>query len=558
MHIQQLMSLANGPEAGSQSRAGAPADGGAFASTLARAAEGSDRLLAAARHAPGDGVSAAGREALSELRQALRQGDQQALEALTAERGGALSEALAQLQQQLVQAGHRPAGAATPDGLAQALPAQSRARPAQAGDAAPDADPTVRNTHDDLASLVSRLQERLEQAGAGQSGSEPAATQAADGLASLMAQLQQRLEQAGAAPSESDPAATQTADGLASLLEQLQQHLDTAGDRTANGGREGLPATDGLAGLLTQLQARLEQASGRAPSDPESLTALQQRLALIQQAGRQSAAGSAAIDNGRAEIPRGTETPTPPATIAANDAARHTQAAVERSLAEQAQALRQVTGDSTSTPTPRQPDAIAEALLASRQEAPRVGSGMSQPGGEPTGNGLGTASPPLSAGTNGAGATAAAATATASLSAPVGTAAWNQQLGQQLMRISQQGGEQRVQLKLHPAELGPLSVSLTFSDQGAQAQFLSGHAQVRQALEQAIPQLRETLAEQGISLGEASVGEQRTGHDDGPARQPGEMLAASGLDDGGEELPGAGDTMRHRDLALDGRVDLYA
>ncbi len=556
MHIQQLMSLANGPEAGSQSRAGAPAEGGAFASTLARVAEGSDRLLAAARHAPGDGVSAAGREALSELRQALRQGDQQALEALTAERGGALSEALAQLQQQLVQAGHRPAGAATPDGVAQALPAHSRTRPAQAGDAAPDADPTVRNTHDDLASLVSRLQERLEQASGDASRGDPAATQAGDGLASLMAQLQQRLEQAGAAPSESGPAATQTADGLASLLEQLQQHLDTAGDRTASDGREGQPATDGLAGLLTQLQARLEQASGRAPAASESLTALQQRLALIQQAGRQSAAGSAAIDNGRAEIPRGTETPTPPATMAANDAARHTQAAVERSLAEQAQALRQVTGDGTATPTPRQPDAIAEALLASRQEAPRVGSGMSQPGGEPTGNGLGATSPPLSAGTNGAGATAAAATA--SLSAPVGTAAWNQQLGQQLMRISQQGGEQRVQLKLHPAELGPLSVSLTFSDQGAQAQFLSGHAQVRQALEQAIPQLRETLAEQGISLGEASVGEQRTGHDDGPARQPGEMLAASGLDDGGEELPGAGDTMRHRDLALDGRVDLYA
>lgn len=556
MHIQQLMSLANGPEAGSQSRAGAPAEGGAFASTLARVAEGSDRLLAAARHAPGDGVSAAGREALSELRQALRQGDQQALEALTAERGGALSEALAQLQQQLVQAGHRPAGAATPDGVAQALPAHSRTRPAQAGDAAPDADPTVRNTHDDLASLVSRLQERLEQASGDASRGDPAATQAGDGLASLMAQLQQRLEQAGAAPSESGPAATQTADGLASLLEQLQQHLDTAGDRTASDGREGPPATDGLAGLLTQLQARLEQASGRAPAASESLTALQQRLALIQQAGRQSAAGSAAIDNGRAEIPRGTETPTPPATMAANDAARHTQAAVERSLAEQAQALRQVTGDGTATPTPRQPDAIAEALLASRQEAPRVGSGMSQPGGEPTGNGLGATSPPLSAGTNGAGATAAAATA--SLSAPVGTAAWNQQLGQQLMRISQQGGEQRVQLKLHPAELGPLSVSLTFSDQGAQAQFLSGHAQVRQALEQAIPQLRETLAEQGISLGEASVGEQRTGHDDGPARQPGEMLAASGLDDGGEELPGAGDTMRHRDLALDGRVDLYA
>ncbi|MFB8828983.1 flagellar hook-length control protein FliK [Azotobacter sp. CWF10] len=55
----------------------------------------------------------------------------------------------------------------------------------------------------------------------------------------------------------------------------------------------------------------------------------------------------------------------------------------------------------------------------------------------------------------------------------------------------------------------PLSISLKLGEAGAQAQFLSAHPQVRAAVEQAIPQLREALAEQGISLGETSVGERQ-------------------------------------------------
>ncbi|WP_442905499.1 flagellar hook-length control protein FliK [Halomonas sp. BC04] len=99
--------------------------------------------------------------------------------------------------------------------------------------------------------------------------------------------------------------------------------------------------------------------------------------------------------------------------------------------------------------------------------------------------------------------------AQASLPSPVQSQAWTGQLGQQLVQFARQGGEQQIEMRLNPAELGPLSVTLKMTEQGAQAQFLSAHAQVRQVLEQAIPQLREALAEQGISLGETSVGEQR-------------------------------------------------
>lgn len=94
------------------------------------------------------------------------------------------------------------------------------------------------------------------------------------------------------------------------------------------------------------------------------------------------------------------------------------------------------------------------------------------------------------------------------LQAPVASQPWRQELGRQVVELVQRGGE-RMELRLNPRELGPLSVTLKVDDGGAQAQFFSAHAAVRGAVEQAIPQLREALAQQGIALGEASVGEQR-------------------------------------------------
>ncbi|MYL24632.1 hypothetical protein GLV89_12690 [Halomonas alkaliantarctica] len=174
----------------------------------------------------------------------------------------------------------------------------------------------------------------------------------------------------------------------------------------------------------------------------------------------------------------------------------------------------------------------------------------------------------LQAGLNGPGSSAAAlqnsasglsqGAAQSSVATPVTSPAWPQQLGQQLVQFAQRGGEQHVHLQLNPAELGPLSISLKMSEQGTQAHFLSSHAQVRQVIEQAIPQLREALAEQGISLAETSVGEQRQQNGDaelagggGTPGQAGNMLEGDGEDISEAPLPS-------RTVAIDGRVDLYA
>ncbi|GEK74415.1 MULTISPECIES: flagellar hook-length control protein FliK [Halomonas] len=219
-----------------------------------------------------------------------------------------------------------------------------------------------------------------------------------------------------------------------------------------------------------------------------------------------------------------------------------------------AEAVRQAAGGAPATPATTSSQAMIEALAARQQspggnaqEAPLLAGG-SVPGGQGT--------LPLTPSTS-PGSLAATAQQ-ASLSAPVGSQSWPRQLGQQLLQFARQGGEQRIEMRLHPAELGPLSVTLKVGDQGAQAHFLSAHGQVRHALEQAIPQLREALAEQGISLGETSVGEQRQGGTEGEGRRFADAAAGTS----GGESDSSAETVTPAaapgSMILDGRVDLYA
>lgn len=100
-------------------------------------------------------------------------------------------------------------------------------------------------------------------------------------------------------------------------------------------------------------------------------------------------------------------------------------------------------------------------------------------------------------------------TAPGNLTAQVATQEWNKGFGQQVVNMHLRG-DQTMELNLHPQDLGPISITLKVSDASlAHAQFFSHNAQVRSAIEQALPQLKEAMAEQGISLGQTSVGDQR-------------------------------------------------
>ena len=91
-----------------------------------------------------------------------------------------------------------------------------------------------------------------------------------------------------------------------------------------------------------------------------------------------------------------------------------------------------------------------------------------------------------------------------SLEPRLGAAAWDNALGQKVLwMVSQQ--QQVAELTLNPPDLGPLQVVLTINNDQASATFVSQNADVRQALEAALPRLREMMADTGISLGNTTV-----------------------------------------------------
>ncbi|SFU72536.1 flagellar hook-length control protein FliK [Nitrosospira multiformis] len=89
----------------------------------------------------------------------------------------------------------------------------------------------------------------------------------------------------------------------------------------------------------------------------------------------------------------------------------------------------------------------------------------------------------------------------------VGTGSWDNALGQRVLwMVSHQ--HQIAELNLNPPELGPLQVVLSVNSDQASAAFVSQNPEVRQALEAALPRLKEMMAESGINLGNATVSDQ--------------------------------------------------
>ena len=91
------------------------------------------------------------------------------------------------------------------------------------------------------------------------------------------------------------------------------------------------------------------------------------------------------------------------------------------------------------------------------------------------------------------------------LHAQVGTSAWNEEFGQKIVWLVQRQ-EGRAELVLTPPQMGRIEISLQVSNDQASALFTSANPAVREAIEAALPRLREVLAEAGIQLGQAQVG----------------------------------------------------
>lgn len=87
----------------------------------------------------------------------------------------------------------------------------------------------------------------------------------------------------------------------------------------------------------------------------------------------------------------------------------------------------------------------------------------------------------------------------------VGQPKWGGELAQKVVFLSSQQ-QQVAEIRLNPAHLGPVEIMLNINSDQATAQFVSSHLAVREAIEASLPRLREMMAENGITLGDVSVG----------------------------------------------------
>ena len=85
-----------------------------------------------------------------------------------------------------------------------------------------------------------------------------------------------------------------------------------------------------------------------------------------------------------------------------------------------------------------------------------------------------------------------------------GKAGWDQAIGQKVVWMVG-AGEQSATLTLNPPDLGPLQVVINVQNDKADTTFISDNAEVRQALQDGMSNLRDKMNESGIQLGQANV-----------------------------------------------------
>lgn len=91
------------------------------------------------------------------------------------------------------------------------------------------------------------------------------------------------------------------------------------------------------------------------------------------------------------------------------------------------------------------------------------------------------------------------------ITTPIGGRQWESAIGNSLVLMTGTQ-QQRAELVLTPPQLGRIEVSLSMTGDQANAVFVSPNPAVREALENAMPRLREILADAGVTLGQAQVG----------------------------------------------------
>ncbi len=103
-----------------------------------------------------------------------------------------------------------------------------------------------------------------------------------------------------------------------------------------------------------------------------------------------------------------------------------------------------------------------------------------------------------------------------------------------------------IDIRLDPPELGRMQIRMTMNNDIASVQFTVSNPQARDLVEQAMPRLREMLAQQGVQLSDSSVHQQSAGQ---------QQQYAAGNGSGGSE-DGRGGNLTDEGSNLDESINL--
>lgn len=214
----------------------------------------------------------------------------------------------------------------------------------------------------------------------------------------------------------------------------------------------------------------------------------------------------------------------------------------------------------------RTPDGLLSALRFSRMMAQERGAANTVPElGVPEGQATPRLSDALSvlggvsaaAGRDvSAGAGPAVQTAAGqSIPVPFNRPGWDQAFSERVIWVARQG-LQEAHIQVTPRELGPIEVRVSVQQDQASVAFAAQNSTAREAIENALPRLREMLAESGLNLAQSEVSQQSP-HERGDEREHRILRSAGHATDGREELTASVQEVSRLDSGR-GMVDYFA
>lgn len=143
---------------------------------------------------------------------------------------------------------------------------------------------------------------------------------------------------------------------------------------------------------------------------------------------------------------------------------------------------------------------------------------------------------------------------------PLNDSQWQSDFNNRVTWLARAGGNQRAEIRLNPANLGPIEVRVMMKDDQASITFSAQHGAVRDAIEASLPRLREMFLSSGMQLAQANVSDQPL-QEQRQRQQPGagdgDSQTRQGQPDISDDIASTTSFVESRTSGLVDSLDLY-